>query len=934
MASLGPLESFVFPGPYTQTRVEAPSASTAGDVRYTALVGVGNETELVEGYELVRGSSSTAANVIVGENLATNGKGNTVDGVNVSFLTAVKPIVLNDGPGTFASKPSDVLVTVDGVQVPVQAVDGYNGIVTLVDAPQSGQLVEIAYYYKRRDTYVTSEDVSSQVDTGIVTFVVDSPRIVKGDNSGSLATASDIGKTVEILSGASRVNVPVISVTVNGVAATIVDIDGSARTFTLSVAPTAGATVVVNYFTSDFINSYDLLPTAAATSIVAAGYDPGVRTWFNGVDYVLTNGNRINWGNSIDISAGVTTAGTTQLINKISGEFTTDDRLFFNTVATDVAAGTKSFTLPFVPVRGDGSGKPMTDPQNGTPGSTADDLLVYAGATLAAALASSPIAVTKISGQVITLATAPALHDNVYATYYVSNLRDGGWVITNKTAGASGVGKYNVTIPGAATAYQVLATGLALPAGGYAFNKPSYNLVRNDETVTVTVSSTGKTLTITSTGLTAGTGACGQTYVDAVTGFTVYIPVAGTADDDVFTFTVKKDFVAATTTIEAGIPGIKYVLTDTTGVTVGDSLNVQVLNLSVDGEPKVGDNYYVSFNKVKTDYSVKYLTNFTDVTRQYGPLSQENKIVIGAWLAFLNGAPAVAIKQIKKNSGGIDANVADYIAGIDVFDEPLLLNGTRPSLVQAVTTDTTVIAYLKTSNSIQSSIRYRNERTSYFGFRSGTTMDTVINRCKGLSTEYLTAVYPDTAVVTIPDQYGTDQDITLSGEYIACAMAGADLSPSRDVATPLTNVSLVGFKRLGRQLRTVDAQQIASAGCTVLEFKGGVTKILMALTTDMSSPLTRDPRIIEIKHDIQKGARNVTDPFVGIKGLPNVPGSVQKAMNAFFVAKKAAQIVYDFKGVKAAYDAADPTVINVEAYYKPIFGVNWIIITFNISTTL
>ena len=950
MASLGPLESFVFPGAYTQTRVEAPNATAAANIRYAAIIGVGNETEQVIGQEIVRGSSSSAANAVVGEDLANNGKYNVVDGVNVEFLTKYKPIV-GKSAGTVVptTLTTDVVVTVDGQQVPVQSVDGKNGIVTLVDAPLTGQLVEIAYYQKLTDTYVVGEDLSAQAGvTGVTLFEVNNSRIVKGNNGGELATDDYIGK---IATGSTF---PVISAFVNSnpVAISHINSDGSGRTFTLASAPAPGQIVTVNYFTNDYANTYDLLPTAEATDILAVGYNSDGTPSFNaGTDYMLTNKNQIHWGNSVASFADIATTGATALNDKVTLAATLDDKLYFVPVAG--VTGVRQITLAADPVRGDGTGRVLTDASSAA-------LKVYvasAGATGTTITSAPSVTVAKIEGRLVTL--EQPIYGDVYASYFVNYQATNDWTIT-KTNASVGVpdNTYTVTIPNKATAYQVRVasypssahyTGYtvgALKAGDDVYMPPTVGTVLADDTVTVTVSYVDGTYTVSSTSTKiAGKGILGQTFIDNTTGFTLCLQASNYtlgSGNGVFTFTVKKSFQDSASIEEYAIPGIKFSAADTTAVTAGDTVIIRsmAMNFVGDGytaglhEPAVGSPYYASFNRVKTDYSVKYLTNFTDVQRQYGALAQDNPIVLGAWLAFLNGAPALALKQIKRTAGQNDAAAADYTSAIDIFDEPLLINGTRPSLIQPLTTDATVISYLKVSNAIQSSIRYRNERTSYFGFRAGTTMDTVINRCKGLASEFLTGVYPATAAVTLVDKFGQTTDVMLPGQYIACAMAGADLSPSRDVATPLTNVTLTGFTRLGASLRTVDAQQIASAGCTVLEYKGGVTRILMALTTDMSSPLTRDPRIIEIKHDLQKGARNATDPFVGQKGLPSLPGSVARAMNSFMYAKKKANIIYDYKGISAKYDSADPTVVNVEAYYKPIFGVNWIIITFNISTTL
>ena len=977
MASLGPLESFVFPGVYTQTRVQAPTTAGGGQLRYPAIIGVGQETDSVT-FEMVRGSSATASNIIAGEDL---GKTNVIDGVNVVFNTAVKPIVRKNA-WEYASQPSDVIVTVNSEQVPVQSVDGVNGIVTLMDAPAEGTLVEIAYYFKRTDTYVESEDLSIQVDGVVKSFMVRTSRIVDGTNGGTTLTGKGTGTVVILLDNGNRRTVPVFKVTDGlGNLLAINSISGASRSFELVNVPTLGSEVIVSYFTNDYQNTYDILPAALVQSIDAVGNSPDEQLWLADKDYVLAGSNQIHWNNSVLVESGVATGGTTLFgATQVKSELI-DNRVYNARVLSSTVAPLSTITLPSVPVRGDGTGKPMTDALGNTV-ATFDDLKVYAGwqgttgsagtyVGPAGATGVAQIAVSTVEGQTVKLASAIPAGSTVWATYYTNSLADRTWTVTDTLSGIVGSGEYTVAStvekPNA-TVYQTLWSGGTLvpgtPSTGIffldqaektydgdangainVFVPPTYNSTRAEETITVTVAAIdvdgNQFFTVTSdlvTGTGSGytnVGAVGTTYVDPVTGFTISIAssAAGTIE-----FTVSNNFVnQGVAVMELGIPGIQFTVGDTTGVAASDTANIRTINLQdgASSEPLVGDTYFVKFTKVRTDYSIKYVANLQEAIAIYGAVNTSNPLMIAASVAFQNGAPALAIKQLQKNSGGVDANVVDYIAAIDLFDEPLP-NGTRPSLMQPMSTHATVVAYLKTSNSKQSSIRYRNERTSFVGFGLGTVMETVINTCKGLATEFVTAIYPDSAKITVPNSVdGADTQIVVGGAYMAVAMAGLDTNPAYDVATPLTNKTLTGFDSIGRIVKTTDAQLIASSGCTMVAQQGpGVLKILMSLTTDLSGPLTRDPRIIEIKHDIQKGSRLATDPYIGFKGLPSVPKQVETAMTNFLQAKKNAQIIYAYQGVRAVYDSADPTVINVEAYYRPIFGVNWIIITFNITTSM
>jgi hypothetical protein len=429
-------------------------------------------------------------------------------------------------------------------------------------------------------------------------------------------------------------------------------------------------------------------------------------------------------------------------------------------------------------------------------------------------------------------------------------------------------------------------------------------------------------------------GFLGQTYLDPITGFTFTLSVDSPKDSYVV-FSVRKEFVINTlVTTEYGIPGLTFVLSSTADVGVGDTVDVTTYNMVANEEPGVGDVYYVTFDQAKIDFTPKYFTSYEAFKGYYGALAQNNPLSIGAFLYFANGGSALVVKQIKKAAGASDASVSAYMDAIDTFNDPLP-NGTRPCLISALSTDPQVINYLKTTNAQQSSIRFRNERTSYAGFAKGTTPESALAFAKGLSSELINLVYPDSAVMSIPDVDGKDQDVIVGGEFIAVALTGADVSSAYDVATPLTNVRLVGFKRLGRALTQAVAGLVAQAGVTVLEFRYGVLKVMMSLTTDMSGPLTRDPRIVEVKHEVQRGIRRTCDPYIGRKNINGLTNDVRRSVVAYFTAMKFLNLIGNFDpAISVSVDKNDPTVINVAAQYVPVFGVNWIMVTHTLRSSL
>lgn len=942
--AIGPLEQFAFPGTYTRTLVESPTPTAAGSLRYPAIIGVGQEEERVEAFEMVRGSSATADNLILGEIATANGKGNTFDGVNVEINVKHFPLVAGDGNGTYATDPSQVVVKVNGENSPVQKVDAVTGIITMVNPPQADDLVTLGYYFKRRDAYNESEKVTTQADGSNRQFKVRADRIVKGDDGGNSATDSDIGGNAQTESNGTLITVPVIVVTVDGLEANVETLNGGMGTFTLSAAPAAGTEVLVSYFTNTYQNTYDILPAALVSSIVRAGYDAGRTDFLNGRDYVLANGNEIHWGNSVSVEEGVYTTGTEAFGSEQLSAVMVDWRYYKYQVGS--GDGSKlAFELPWVPVKGDGTGRPLTDVDNGT-SETYDDLRAFVGTSLDNAV---EVVITKLVDQTITLQTVPAAGELVFVDSYVSKYGDDTWTVTNTESGVADVGKYTVSGATSGKVYQVSLDGLstsdatfldsgttsyddAAGAASNAYISPSR--VRGDEIVTVTVEASGNFVVTsniaTGTGSgSANTGTVGQTYVDSITGFTVALD---TATAGTLIFNVTAEFTVGVN-YELGIPNLRFNVITTEGVAVGSTSVIKTFNMNYDEEPGNGDVYYVSFDKVKVDFTTKYVTSFPEVVRLFGPLAQNNPIVIAADLAFANGAQALAVKQVEKSPDGTDATVSAYRAAIDEFDEPLS-NSTRPSLIQVVSTDSQVVNYLKTTNQQQTSIRFKNERTSFFGFALGTTPEAAIGFAKALKSELMTAMYPDGAVITVPDEQGNDQDIQVGGEYVACAMAGAAVSPSRDVATPLTNISLVGIRRLARSMTLANASQVAQAGITVLENKFGVIKVMMALTTDTDSALTRDPSIIAVKHFVQQGVRDTCDPFIGKKMINGLTNDIERAMNSYFGSLKLSNLIGAYQGIKAVVNESDPTIVDVVVYYRPVFGLNWITVTHYLRSSL
>ena len=157
-----------------------------------------------------------------------------------------------------------------------------------------------------------------------------------------------------------------------------------------------------------------------------------------------------------------------------------------------------------------------------------------------------------------------------------------------------------------------------------------------------------------------GWGIPGQTYTDNRTGlrFTVLPCLTGSYGSGptcFFTMEVSPTFIVSPSVPTYAFPGLETLVTNTVGVGVNDTATVQTFNAS-GIEPNVGDFYYISYNFMKQDFSTRIFLQFKTIEANFGRVSAENRISLAAYLAILNGAVLVGIKQVLKVPGTSQAS--------------------------------------------------------------------------------------------------------------------------------------------------------------------------------------------------------------------------------------------------------------------------------------
>lgn len=431
-------------------------------------------------------------------------------------------------------------------------------------------------------------------------------------------------------------------------------------------------------------------------------------------------------------------------------------------------------------------------------------------------------------------------------------------------------------------------------------------------------------------------GVVGQTYVDSVTGLTFTIlPRLGGGSyptGETFAFTSSKTFVC-----DANYPvmlnGVEMVVSNTLGVAVGDTSIVETFEKGGE-QPTIGEPYVVSYLYQKESFETQLFTKMSSIEQAFGEISSDNPLSLASYLAILNGAVLVALKQVKKESGSSQASIESYRSALDEV-EGKIAGQVDPSIIVPLRTDSAdFLQYLSRHTNVQSSIRYRAERTAIVGASAGTDVNTAINLAKSISNTRFRMVYPDSAIVPVTNAIGETREYLVDGAYLASALVGNRVSPNRDVATPWTNAQLVGFSQLGRKLDAVEQNQVSVNGVTVLADQAPFIKVRHGLTTDMTNVLTKTPTIIQIADEVQKQSRAVLERFIGVKFLPGVLSQVEGRMSQMFIGLVNAQIITGYTGISAQVSADDPTVAEVEAYYSPVYPLLYLVVTFNLRSNV
>jgi hypothetical protein len=595
--------------------------------------------------------------------------------------------------------------------------------------------------------------------------------------------------------------------------------------------------------------------------------------------------------------------------------------------------------------------------------------LTLDGGAITASVSSTPTIVT-------TAATNLASGSNAVLTPTTHSYTVSSSIGAN---GSSGVGYLDQTYIDVKTGFRVTIVN---PADHASYGVPSipgsYSFTPGSTATITNVSVSLNVLTIDATngfvpgqrvtlsGLTTATFLNGQTVVIATSTGSLFTapfthadyPAAadtGTATGaaDTLQFVVKADAVGgaqpalrncgtpgvsgAQANNLIAIPGLHTTVISNYQSTAGDTVIISTFR-GTGNDPSIGQFYYVTFtvNKTTADYGLKIYTNPSDAYAAYGTPNTVNRLSLGIQFLTLNGTQTFAAIQVPVIPGTNQASDEDFINAIQSL--ALALPGSEDRHVDVVaplSTSTTVHQVLSRFLTTQAAPRVEAEAIGFVGYDQFTSSNQARQNAIALDSERMIAIGNPVAGVLITDPLtGVSIEYPVSGEFMACALAGLNCNPANDVATTLTFQNVVGFTQLKIRYDDPTMDLMAADGLTLLVDNAGALKVRHYKTTRPENPIYSEPTCTTAVDYTRQLFRADNEQFIGRKLVDSLVADITVVCNARLVSLVNQQILSGYKNLSVVPDATDPTTVNVSVDIKPMFSLLYINVTFSVTTTL
>jgi hypothetical protein len=357
-----------------------------------------------------------------------------------------------------------------------------------------------------------------------------------------------------------------------------------------------------------------------------------------------------------------------------------------------------------------------------------------------------------------------------------------------------------------------------------------------------------------------------------------------------------------------------------------------VVRLNTIPSPSTSRIFSVTYTLTKDstlDYDPLVFSSLQSVIDWYGPATSSNTISLGAQLYFENGGGLLVAVQVHSDTYSEYTAAVDKLANVDVYC-------IIPLLETNYNNNTGLPAYMKTHVTNMSSTVEKKERLAILAGPIGADSKAAIETSV---TNYITSIQmaPSARVVYLAPSSGkktlSSGQLTLSGPYIAAALAGIICNPAYTSGEPISGKNIAGFDSVEDIYTRYQKNRIASYGGLIIEQTGGRMAVRHALSTDNSTIVNSEVKITKIKDYIARTMRQSLDSiFINTRNLGPVTLSSIKGVCALLLdGVISLRDIVSYQNLTVVQNSVDPRQIDVSFQIRPTWDINWILVTFGVT---
>lgn len=349
---------------------------------------------------------------------------------------------------------------------------------------------------------------------------------------------------------------------------------------------------------------------------------------------------------------------------------------------------------------------------------------------------------------------------------------------------------------------------------------------------------------------------------------------------------------------------------------------------------KSGEGVTVSYNYTDESYNqATFFSNYNELASMFGtPWNSttgevQSPISLAAYIASKNGMSScygVAVPGVSLDGSAVTYPLTSWDTA---FEALTIVDGI--DIIVPVSGDNAVWALCR--EHINKMKENQDERVAVLGADGTSSVigaDGMIALAQSLNTDDMWLVSPSTFRFRNPM---TNVVEVVPGYYAAAAVAGYNSSVAQYV--PLTQKVISGLFSANEYNTKIVKRNECANGLMYIDEVSSALRILHGRTTSTASVIEQETNIILTKYYIIKTMRRAfSNGYIGSIITSSTLLNIKSSAHSILCSLRDNNFINGFSGLTVAADEINPTQVNISFSYTPVYGMNYIEISFSVDS--